>query len=135
MKSALKILSRYSQREKDLGPDFSNQSTLTKQSFKDSCDINLIIKRFQTTGQVPENLRGPGQSLDLSDHLTYQESLNVVINAQNRFDSLPSKVRERFANDPIKFLQFVHDDKNADEMVKLGIALPPEPSPEPQKDA
>jgi len=37
------------------------------------------------------------------------------------FNDLPSSIRSRFGNDPAAFLDFVQDENNADEMVKLGL--------------
>lgn len=59
---------------------------------------------------------------DFANPLSYQESLNLVIHAQEQFNSLSSRVRERFANDPQKFLEFTSNPENAEEMVKLGLA-------------
>jgi phage internal scaffolding protein len=37
------------------------------------------------------------------------------------FNDLPSSIRSRFGNDPAAFLDFVNDEGNADEMIKLGL--------------
>lgn len=100
------------------------EESLTKQSFKEECDINVILRRFEQTGQAPE-LRQQGHYGDFSDVPTYQESLNIVIQAHEMFDAQPSKIRDRFANDPIKFLEFVNDPQNKDEMYTLGLAVKP----------
>lgn len=40
------------------------------------------------------------------------EALNTVIEAQEQFDALPAKVRERFGNDPEAMLEFLNcEDK------------------------
>lgn len=35
------------------------EKTLTKQEFKDDCDINKIVKRYNTTGVIPSGNRQP----------------------------------------------------------------------------
>lgn len=100
------------------------EPTLTKQSFRDECDINNIIDRFMKTGVLThENSSKPqfGDYLGFSD---YQDSLNQVIAADEAFDSLPAKVRARFDNDPAKLLAFVGDSENRDEMISLGLIDP-----------
>lgn len=105
------------------------QTGRTKQSFKDECDINKILKRFQDKGQLPQNMKSGQIYGDFSEIADYQTSLNKVISAKNTFDSLPAKVRERFSNDPWKFLSFASDANNLQEMVSLGLA---NKLPEPQ---
>lgn len=107
------------------------QPSLTKQSHKDECDINLILKRFERTGVLEHVRENPARYLDLPSDPDYQEALNTVIAAEQAFAELPSRVRERFNNDPGKFLEFTADPENLDEMVKLGLAKAPPPSPSP----
>lgn len=45
------------------------------------------------------------------------------------FDTLPSKLRLRFGNDPAEFLSFVEDPANDQEMIDLGLKPKP-PLPE-----
>jgi phage internal scaffolding protein len=96
--------------------------TRTHQSFKDECDINGIVKKAQSTGVLPSLIKENPQYGDFSDPLDYQQSLNVIIRANEQFDALPSHVRARFANDPQNFLMFTADPKNLPEMVKMGLA-------------
>lgn len=101
-----------------------DKNTRTEQHHKDSCDINNILKRFERTGILPGQ-KGPGKYIDVSDLPTYQESLNIVINANDQFASLDSKIRDRFSNDPTKFLEFLQNPENIDEAIKLGLAVKP----------
>lgn len=111
----------------------------TKQQFVEQCDINTIVKQFTKTGQfshISANL-AKGTYADLPDPIEFQDSMNLVIQAENAFASLPSKVRSRFGNDPAEFLAFMSDPDNQDEAIKLGLATdnrpPPEPAPGPEK--
>lgn len=98
------------------------EETLTKQSFKDETDINNIVKQFNKTGLLPDMIKQNPKYGDFSDSSTYQESLNLVLFAQEQFNGLSSHIRERFNNDPAKFLEFASSEKNVEEMVKLGLA-------------
>jgi len=95
---------------------------LTQQSMKDECDINRLMERYRKTGQLPDLVRKNPQYGDFSAVPDFLEAQNVIIRAQEQFDALPAKVRERFGNDPAKMLAFVADPKNGDELVKLGLA-------------
>lgn len=101
--------------------------SMTQQQFKSQCDINHIMKKFEQTGILPQGSR-QGSSGDFSNIHNFQTNLNMVIQAQNAFDSLPAELRKRFGNDPSLLLEFVHNDSNYDEAVKLGL-VPKKPDP------
>lgn len=116
--------------------------SMTKQEFVAECDINNIVKEYLITGQVQHIAAkaAQGQYLDLPQPMDFQESVHVVMQAQQAFESLPSRVRERFGNDPEQFLQFFYDPANADEARELGMlpklapgGAPPPPAPPPQE--
>lgn len=103
--------------------------SMTKQEFTAQCDINNILKQFKITGMVQHmsSKAQTGQFLDLPDEMDLQEALAIVQQSENAFASLPSKIRSRFDNDPIKFLEFMHDPQNQDEIYDLGLATRPTP--------
>ena len=115
-------------------PKFSGitfpEPSRTKQEFMRECDINNIVKNPQCV--LPELIKANPQYGDFSDLPTYQDSLNVIATANDQFHLLSSRVRERFANDPAKFLEFCNDPKNAEEMRSLGLAKPNPAPPEPK---
>lgn len=98
--------------------------TMTKQSMAAQCDINNILKQFKMTGVISHISvhASKGTYQDLPESLDFQESLHTVKRAQDAFASLPSKVRNRFDNDPALFLMFCSDPANAAELVELGLA-------------
>lgn len=99
------------------------EPTLTKQSFAEECDINLMIARAAKAGRLEELMRqDPVQYADYSDAPTFQEALNVVHTAQGQFNELDANIRLRFENNPAKFLEFMSDENNAPEWVKMGLA-------------
>lgn len=114
--------------------EFVKEASMTKQSFKEECDINNIIRQFSATGIVTHinEKAAQGDYVDLPDPLDYQESLNIVIAAQASFDGLPSSVRNRFGNDPTQFLAFLADPANQDEAIRLGLATDNRPAPGPE---
>lgn len=105
--------------------DFSHP-VLTKQAFKDECDVNQIIARFMKTGELPEDQARVPRFEDVSGLGSYQDAMFLVAEARSMFAALPSHVRERFGNDPAQLLAFGEDPANAEEMVKLGLAEPGE---------
>lgn len=104
-------------------PVYFSEPSLTKQSFRDDCNINVIMARFTKTGVV--NHINPLSPLheDFSGAVSYQEALHQVMAGDAAFMSLPSKLRSRFHNNPAEYLDFVADPSNTDEMVSLGLAI------------
>lgn len=104
---------------------------VTKQSFKDECDINKIIAKFDRTGMIENlNKKSPFYG-DVSGLVDYHEALNIVAEAQSLFQSMSAEVRERFSNDPEKMIAFLNNPKNKNEAIKLGLVIPPSPEPTP----
>jgi len=100
---------------------FPPNSRWTKQSFKDECDINTIMSRYQSTGELPDLALTAPQYLDASTVPDFQSMQNTLVEAQGLFDALPSKVRSRFGNDPGEFLAFVSDPSNRSELQSMGL--------------
>lgn len=100
--------------------DVSGES-MTHQSFKAECDIRNIMNQYKRTGVVSHMTSVRARYGDFTDVPDFRESLNVVIEAEEAFASLPASIRKRFANDPAVLLDFVSDKSNYDEAVKLGL--------------
>lgn len=101
--------------------------TMAKQSFKDECDINTIMSKYEKTGLIEHVQKVQGSYGDFTSVQDYQLSLNQVIAAQEAFEALPAKIRERFANDPSHLMAFLQEEKNLDEAIRLGLVEAPEP--------
>lgn len=112
--------------------------TRTKQEFKDECDINLIVPKWESTGLLNHQSAHPPTYGDFSDSMEYQSAMNSLISAQQAFADLPSEIRERMHNDPGKLLDFLADEDNRDEAIRIGLIKKPveDPStPAPQEPA
>lgn len=105
-----------------------------KQSMKDECDINNILRQYQKTGVLNHTRENAGQYVDLPNVPDYQEALNIVIAAGEAFEQMPGSLRQRFGNSAEEFLNFMDDDGNIDESVELGLREPVEIEPDPQMD-
>lgn len=102
--------------------------TRTKQSFKAECDINHILRKFQTTGALTHFNQHSAQYGDTTG-IEFQNAMETVAQANTMFAELPSSLRNRF-RDPATFLDFVADEKNHAEMVELGLRESPPAKPE-----
>lgn len=100
--------------------------TLAKQSFLEEVDINTIVRRFNLTGQLPENVRMP-QYQDFEGIFDFHSAMNAISQADEAFSAMPANVRARFHNDPGEFVDFCLDPENRAEAVKLGLVERPAP--------
>lgn len=107
--------------------DFTGDPGLTVQDGRDDADINVILRRFGITGQMPTARTAPEYG-DFTGVTDYQSALDAVMAADDAFMSLPAELRKRFDNDPAELLTFLNDDKNRDEARELGL-LAPLPAP------
>jgi len=101
--------------------------SLTRQEFREQCDLGKTIERFRKTPEgrlalaKAQGVVG-GQFLDVSGVPDYRTALDNVSRANEAFMRLPALVRRRFGNDPALFLDFCSDPRNSDELIKLGLA-------------
>lgn len=93
------------------------------QSQKDECDINNIVRDFGVTGQLPVAVRPPTFG-DFDGVDDYASALMALRAAEQSFMAMPAEVRNRFANDPQRFVEFCSDSANLAEMRTLGLAVP-----------
>lgn len=107
--------------------------SMTKQSFRDECDINSIMARYEKDGVVDHLARVPAQWGDFTDALDYHSAMSIVVQAEERFAALPASVRKRFGNDPAQMLEFLEDPDNRLEAIELGLVDPPPKAAEPTK--
>lgn len=91
----------------------------TKQSFKDECDVNNIVKRHYSPGGEFDVVKFSEAIVELPDNLNYHEALNQVIAADQAFLELPSEIRSVHENDPGKFLAFMESEPYLSRQVDL----------------
>lgn len=114
----------------------SDLPSRTMQQFADEADVNVLIARYQKTGSFysPLNPRQgePRRPMfeDLASLPDVEEAQAALIEAQDIFASLPSSVREQFANNPAEFVSWAQNPANLPTLAKLGvIELPDQEAP------
>lgn len=101
----------------------------TKQSMKEECDINGIMRRFERTGLITHNAQRESYFADVSEVPDFAAAVDVVRKAEEMFLSLPAKLRLQFDNDPAKYVNFCSDAANLEKMQELGLVDKPEVPP------
>lgn len=94
---------------------------LTKQSMRDECDINKIVKQWDRDGAPIHTAANPPTYGDFDTSMEYQDAMNQLMVADQAFMALPSRTRARVDNDPAKLIDFLADPDNLDEARSLGL--------------
>nr|UXQ87958.1 MAG: internal scaffolding protein [Microvirus sp.] len=99
--------------------------SLTKQSFKDECDITNILNQYTKTGILTH--RNPNTpQYGYAPANDFREALEIVRIANDSFMELPADIRRKFNNNPNEFLEFAQNPNNRAEMADMGLLdLPP----------
>ena len=95
-------------------------ASLAQQHFKEECDINTILQKFNITGLLPEQPISPryGDFTGIGD---YHTAMNRVLAVQDEFEALPAQIRARFENDPAQLIEFLDNSDNRPEAEQLGL--------------
>lgn len=102
------------------GPEASK----TRQEFRDECDINTIMKKFERDGSVSHVAERRGDYGDFSDVVDYQTAMNSLLDARAAFAGLPAKLRRDFDNDPGRFLDWFENPARTEEELRAHGLLP-----------
>ncbi len=100
----------------------------TKQSFKDSTDINKILKKAQLQGGLSHAMKYDAAVYGEFTGIDLLGAFDQVERAQTIFNDLPSEVRTEFDNNALKFAGFASDPKNINRLQELLPAIA-EPGP------
>jgi phage internal scaffolding protein len=92
----------------------------TEQHHLKECDVNNIIKKYDSTGILSHINQIEAKYGDMSGN-DYKTMLDTVMKARDDFNELPSKIRKRFRNNPEELLRFMEDPTNRKEAIELGL--------------
>ena len=95
----------------------------TKQSFKDSTDINKIVAKWQKTGTISHLAKHQPVYGDFSDIDDLLSAHNRMVRGVEIFNELPSEVRKEFNQDIGEFFRYVNDPANKDDLAEKLPAL------------
>lgn len=96
---------------------------MTKQSFKDQCDINNILKKAQRTGSLAHVQKYPTAVYAEFDGVDLLGAFERAERAKQIFADLPSEVRSEFDQDPFAFVKFAADPENIGRLAELLPAI------------
>ena len=113
--------------------DIRVREVRTKQGFKDSADINKILKKAQTVGALSHLQKYPAAVYGVFQNYDLLEAHRLTDYAREVFGALPSEVRDEFDGDAFAFAAFASDPSNNARLQELlpAIARPGRHFPNP----
>ncbi len=117
--------------------DLQDEHPLTEQHHKEACDIHNIMARYDATGLLEHVNQHQGTYGDFTSAPDLLEAHRAIQETQEMFDSLPSKMRREFGDDPVNYIEFMQNPSNYDQIVDMGLDAShlPTPAPEPKTKA
>ena len=86
------------------------------------------MARYIKTGVIDHVAKYQPQYTQNSE-ADYHQSMNIIREADEMFLDLPSQVRQKFENDPAKFLDYVNDPENHEKLHEIGLTNQSKVSP------
>ncbi|WNK13115.1 MAG: internal scaffolding protein [Microvirus sp.] len=102
----------------------NTEPTMTQQQFQNECDVNLIMKKYEKTGEFTHLTSKQGIYADFSEIKDYHQMKQQLIEAELAFETLPPQVRLKYNNNPGDLIDALNDPKQQSELVELGILNP-----------
>lgn len=102
----------------------NNEPSMTQEADANETDINVIMAKYQKTGQLPRQLMEPLFG-DFTQPIDYAQAVTAIRSAEEAFLEIPAKIRAQFGNDPGEFIKFATNPDNKEELAKLGLLQPP----------
>lgn len=116
------MLSKKDKSGKVVRPTHGGGESRTKQSFKDDCDINIVVERHARTGFLNTIQAPPPMYLDLASVQDWKTAMDHMTSMNTYFMELPAAVRAEFDNDPAKFTDFLAAHDAHEQLKDLGLA-------------
>lgn len=73
---------------------YNDEPSQTQQHFKDECDVNHIIDKFTSTGELLHVRGAPGLYADVGSATDYQDLMNNLRAVQGAFEGLPEEIQD-----------------------------------------
>lgn len=111
-----------------------NDPGKTHQEFKDSCNINLLVKSWKRGTPISHLNNRSAQFGDFTEGSDFKTALDQVLYAQDSFMELPSAVRDAVGNSPAAFLDAINDPDKLKILESMGLDVElheeaPQPAP------
>lgn len=121
LKQTTPFRTRFTETGKKVGQVIKGVSC-TLQEFKNECDINHILYMYKVKGVLPPVAPVAPTYEDVTGCASdYMSAMQIVMDAKEQFEALPSQVRKEVGNSPLGMLEWLQDPNNQKRGVELGF--------------
>lgn len=96
----------------------------TRREFREDCNVNIIMERFTKHAIPPKQNTVAPRFINAAAIPNLQTAMQIMIEADKAFGSLPALVRKHFDNSPIAFVEYAQNAENLEQLREWGIAPP-----------
>jgi phage internal scaffolding protein len=115
-------MTNHHELRRDVSIDCS-EPKITDQSFKNMCDINIIMANYAKTGLFGHLNNNEPRYVDNSTIPNLEEAFDIVNRAEMLFYELPADIRKLMDNDPSQLEGFIQNPENAEILLKNGVIV------------
>ncbi len=90
----------------------------TKQSYKDSCDINKLLEKGAKAGGLSHLQKHGARYGDFAD-IDFEAMQIQLAEGRQVFNELPAEIKREFDQNPGQFFEFVTNPENSDRIAEL----------------
>lgn len=124
MKFRTRFDESYNKNKQVFWTDVGEDENLVQQHMAAECDVNTIMKRYEQTGDLRHVTDVAGEFGDFYDVTDFKSGTERLMAIQSLFMEIPASIRDRFNNDPAKFVEYATNEKNIEELRSMGLAEP-----------
>ena len=97
----------------------------THQSFREEVKMSNIMRDYGKTGAFGDNIQTRKPIFGDFTGQDFATMNRQVAAIKTQFERLPAALKNKFANDPQRLIEFLADEKNNEESYKLGLREDP----------
>lgn len=101
---------------------------MAQQQYKDSCDVNKIMEKYEKTGQITHLAKTQGRYANLGEPQDLMEAIIIKERADKAFETLPAKIKAMANHDPVQFIKMLQDPQYDDVLQEYGVKDKPKKS-------
>lgn len=102
---------------------------LTQQSFKDECDINILLEHWIKTGVMPSFNHNSGFFADVSEVPDMQQAAGLIAYAEQYFAQLSEEERSKYETAMDYFEAVLAAEEEGGHMDPLDVNVPTDTKP------
>lgn len=114
-------MTKASKLHRSVGITFDPEENMTEEQHKSDVEIHAIMRKYKETGVVNHVNKYQGSYMDMISAPDFTEAQRQIAEAKSMFESVPSHIRDDFGNDPARFLDFMQNPANRDQIAEYGF--------------